>query len=225
MAADDIHVRLCLQEIVKLDLEVKAIIQDVQSCGSLEELENLNKSAQSSLNNLKAKINELERVGREQDRDQDRLVVLKNVDSHRERMTSNVTSLRKTNLAVKMSLDRREKDELMAGTTVRKRNINSKETLAKAASNVTESLLELNQTMDAQVRKGNLTLTTLESSSRVITDTHEEFKSMGGHIHNSRRLITKYGQRELTDKLLIFIALVFFLATVLYILRRRLAWF
>ncbi|WAR20859.1 SEC20-like protein [Mya arenaria] len=163
MAADDIHVRLCLQEIVKLDLEVKAIIQDVQSCGSLEELENLNKSAQSSLNNLKAKINELERVGREQDRDQDRLVVLKNVDSHRERMTSNVTSLRKTNLAVKMSLDRREKDELMAGTTVRKRNINSKETLAKAASNVTESLLELNQTMDAQVRKGNLTLTTLGS--------------------------------------------------------------
>ncbi|KAH3787230.1 hypothetical protein DPMN_165350 [Dreissena polymorpha] len=41
------------------------------------------------------------------------------------------------------------------------RNINSKETLAKAASKVTESLLELNQTMDAQVRKGNLTLTTL----------------------------------------------------------------
>jgi len=41
------------------------------------------------------------------------------------------------------------------------RNINSKETLAKAATNITESLLELNQTMDAQVRKGNLTLTTL----------------------------------------------------------------
>jgi len=33
--------------------------------------------------------------------------------------------------------------------------------LAKAATNITESLLELNQTMDAQVRKGNLTLTTL----------------------------------------------------------------
>ena len=27
MAANDIHVRLCLQEIVKLDLEVKALIQ------------------------------------------------------------------------------------------------------------------------------------------------------------------------------------------------------
>ena len=27
MAADDIHVRLCLQEIVKLELEAKAIIQ------------------------------------------------------------------------------------------------------------------------------------------------------------------------------------------------------
>jgi len=45
---------------------------------------------------------------------------------------------------------------------------------------------------------------------------------MGGHIQNAKRLLTKYGQRELTDKLLIFIALVFFFATVLYILRRRL---
>jgi len=27
MAAEDIHVRLCLQELVRLDLEVKAIIQ------------------------------------------------------------------------------------------------------------------------------------------------------------------------------------------------------
>ena len=56
----------------------------------------------------------------------------------------------------------------------------------------------------------------------MITDTHEEFKSMGGHIHISKKLITKYGRRELTDKLLIFIALVFFFATVLYILKRRL---
>ena len=61
-----------------------------------------------------------------------------------------------------------------------------------------------------------------EASSKNLTDVQEEFKSMGGHIQNAKRLLTKYGQRELTDKLLIFIALVFFFATVLYILRRRL---
>jgi protein transport protein SEC20 len=61
-----------------------------------------------------------------------------------------------------------------------------------------------------------------EQSSKNLTDTHEEFKTMGGHIQNSKRILTKYGQRELTDKLLIFIALVFFFATVIYILKRRL---
>ncbi|XP_052228886.1 vesicle transport protein SEC20-like isoform X3 [Dreissena polymorpha] len=196
-------------------------IKDVQQCDNLEQLEEQNRQAKVALAQLKDKINTLERLGKEQDREEDRVVVLKNVENHQQRMTSNIATLRKTNLSVKMAIDTQERDALMLGSETRKRNINSKETLAKAASKVTESLLELNQTMDAQVRKGNLTLTTLESSSKNITDTHEEFKSMGSHIQNARRLLTKYSQRELTDKVLIFLALVFFFATVLYILQRR----
>ncbi|XP_053407971.1 vesicle transport protein SEC20-like, partial [Mercenaria mercenaria] len=196
--------------------------QDVRDCKDTEELEDLNSKARNILNQLKTKIQDLERLGKEQDRDEDRQVILKNVENHRQRMTSNIASLRKTNLTVKMSIDKQEKDELLTGGTARKRNINTKENLAKTATNITESLMELNQTMDAQVKKGNLTLTALEASSKNLTDTHEEFKTMGGHIQNSKRLLTKYGQRELTDKLLIFIALVFFFATVIYILKRRL---
>ncbi len=60
------------------------------------------------------------------------------------------------------------------------------------------------------------------SSSKQLSDTNEEFKSMTGHIQNSRKLITKYGRREITDKLLIFLALAFFFATVLYIMKKRL---
>lgn len=44
---------------------------------------------------------------------------------------------------------------------------------------------------------------------------------MTGHIQNSHKLITKYGRREFTDKLLIFLALVFFFSTVLYIVKKR----
>ncbi|XP_060562370.1 vesicle transport protein SEC20-like [Ruditapes philippinarum] len=222
MAADDIHVRLCLQEIVKLDLKVKAYIQDIRDSKDIEELEDLNSKARNVLNQLKTKIQDLERLGKEQDREEDRQVILKNVENHRQRMTTNIASLRKTNLTVKISIDKQEKDELLTGGTTRKRNINTKESLAKSANRITESLMELNQTMDAQVKKGNFTLTALEQSSKNLTDTHEEFKTMGGHIQNSKRILTKYGQRELTDKLLIFIALVFFFATVIYILKRRL---
>lgn len=60
------------------------------------------------------------------------------------------------------------------------------------------------------------------TSSRTILDANEEFKSMSGTIQLGRKLITKYNRRELTDKLLIFLALALFLATVLYIVKKRL---
>lgn len=60
------------------------------------------------------------------------------------------------------------------------------------------------------------------TSSRTIQETNEEFKTMTGTIQLGRKLITKYNRRELTDKLLIFLALALFLATVLYILKKRL---
>lgn len=60
------------------------------------------------------------------------------------------------------------------------------------------------------------------NSSRTILDANEEFKSMSGTIQLGRKLITKYNRRELTDKLLIFLALALFLATVLYIIKKRL---
>ncbi len=45
---------------------------------------------------------------------------------------------------------------------------------------------------------------------------------MQGNIKNSRSLLTKYGRKEMTDKIFIFLAVAFFLATVLYIMKKRL---
>lgn len=63
---------------------------------------------------------------------------------------------------------------------------------------------------------------TTATSSRTVQETNEEFKNMTGTIHLGRKLILKYNRRELTDKLLIFLALALFFATVLYILKKRL---
>ena len=59
------------------------------------------------------------------------------------------------------------------------------------------------------------------TSSQQVTETQEEFKSMSGHITNSRKLLTKFGRREFTDKLLIFTAVLFFLASAAYIFKKR----
>lgn len=76
--------------------------------------------------------------------------------------------------------------------------------------------------MAQQVQQSEETVTTLATSSKTINETNEEFKTMTGTIQLGRKLITKYNRRELTDKLLIFLALALFLATVLYILKKRL---
>ncbi|CAL1537598.1 unnamed protein product [Lymnaea stagnalis] len=222
--ADDIHVRLCLQEIVKLDLEAKAIIQDIrQDVGTLEMLDEFNAKGRKKISDLRGKIAELERLGLEQERDSDRDAILVNVESLRQKLARTVTSLRQASLSTKLTLDKNEKKELLSGSSqVRKRNQGNKETLVKTANNITESLMSLNQTMADQVKQSELNVTTLAGSSQVISDTHEEFHTMGGHIQHSQRLLTKYGRREFTDRLLILLALIFFFATVLYIVKKRL---
>ena len=93
--------------------------------------------------------------------------------------------------------------------------------MAKSAGQVTESLMSLSRTLATQVSASENTATTLVKSSHQISDTQDEFRSMSGHIQNSHKLLTKYGRRELTDKLLIFLALIFFFSTVLYIIKKR----
>lgn len=82
--------------------------------------------------------------------------------------------------------------------------------------------MSISRMMSQQVQQSEVTMHTLGTSSRTILEANEEFKSMSGTIQLGRKLITKYNRRELTDKLLIFLALALFLATVIYILKKRL---
>ncbi|XP_046573911.1 vesicle transport protein SEC20-like [Haliotis rubra] len=224
MAAEDIHVRLCLQEIVKLDLEVKAIIQDIRDYAqTTQDVEDFNAQARERITKLRGKVNELEQLGREQDKDSDREAILKNVDNHRQTLSSTITSLRQSNLTTQLMIEKRSKEQLLSGgMSAKQRGKGNKETLAKTAGNITENLMSLNKMLTGQLEQSELSMTMLASSSKTVTDTQDEFRNMGGHIENSRRLLTKYGRRELTDRLLIFLALVFFFATVLYIMKKRL---
>ena len=101
-----------------------------------------------------------------------------------------------------------------------RRKIN-KENLVNTTSNITDSLISLSQKMAAEVARGQETMGTLVDSSKQVSETHEEFKNMSGHIQISKKLLTKFGRREFTDKLLIVLALIFFFCTVLYIIKKR----
>uniref|UniRef100_A0A8B9CBE7 BCL2 interacting protein 1 n=1 Tax=Anser brachyrhynchus TaxID=132585 RepID=A0A8B9CBE7_9AVES len=188
-AAAGVPVRVCHQEIVKFDLEIKAAVQDIRDCpGPLSALTELNAAVKEKFRHLRGRIQELEQMAREQDKESEKQALLQEVENHKKQM------LRKT----------------------------TKESLAESASNITESLMGISRMMSQQVQQSEETVQTLANSSRTILEANEEFKSMSGTIQLGRKLITKYNRRELTDKLLIFLALALFLATVLYILKKRL---
>ncbi|XP_043841535.1 vesicle transport protein SEC20 [Dromiciops gliroides] len=218
----DVHVRMCNQEIVIFDLEVKAFIQDIRDCsGPLSTLTELNAKVKEKFHHLRLRIQELEQMAKEQDKESEKQALLQEVENHKKQMLSNQTAWRKANLACKIAIDNLEKAELLQGGDMRQRKT-TKETLAQTSSSITESLMGISRMMSQQVRQSEEAMQILANSSRTILDANEEFKSMSGTIQLGRKLITKYNRRELTDKLLIFLALALFLATVLYILKKRL---
>ncbi|XP_048885465.1 vesicle transport protein SEC20-like [Brienomyrus brachyistius] len=219
----DVHVGICGQEIIKYDLELKALIQDIGRCSEQSELMDLNCKVKETFNQLRQRIQDMEHMAKEQDKESDMLAILNETECHRKQMLSNQTAWRKANLACKLSIDNIEKDELFQGgdASVRQRKT-TKESLAQTTSDITESLMNISRMMSQQVQQSEETMSSLATSSRTVLETHEEFKAMTGTIQLGRKLITKYNRRELTDKLLIFLALALFLATVLYILKKRL---
>ncbi|KAF7657292.1 hypothetical protein LDENG_00028950 [Lucifuga dentata] len=224
MASSDVHVRICEQEILNYDLEIKALIQDINECaGPQSKLTELNTDVKERFHNLRQRIQDLEQMAMEQDKESDKQALFFQVEGHRKQMLSNQTTWRKANLASKLSIDNMEKQALFNGedSAVRQRKM-TKESLAQTSSNITENLMSISRMMAQQVQQSEETMTSLATSSRTVQETNEEFKTMTGTIQLGRKLITKYNRRELTDKLLIFLAVALFLATVLYILKKRL---
>ncbi|XP_031427615.1 vesicle transport protein SEC20 [Clupea harengus] len=219
----DVSVRICSQEIIKKDLQLKALIQDIRDCpGPQHILDELNFKVKDKVRHLRRRIQDLEQLAKEQDSETIKTVILCEADGHRKHMLSNQAMWRKANLACKLLIDSMERDELLSGeiSAVRPRNA-TKESLVQTYSDITESLMSINRLMSQQVQQSEGTVGSLVMSSRPILETSEEFKALNGAIHLGRKLIFKYNRREVTDKLLIFLALGLFLATVVYIVKKR----
>ncbi|XP_037636849.1 vesicle transport protein SEC20 isoform X2 [Sebastes umbrosus] len=202
----------------------KWTIKDINECtGPESKLTELNADVKKSFHNLRLRIQDFEQMAMEQDKESDKQALISQVEGHRKQMLSTQTGWRKANLASKLSIDKMEKQALLNGSdgALRQRKM-TKEGLAQTTSDITENLMSISRMMSQQVQQSEDTMTTLATSSRTVQETNEEFKTMTGTIKLGRKLITKYNRRELTDKLLIFLALALFLATVLYILKKRL---
>ncbi|XP_046899324.1 vesicle transport protein SEC20 isoform X2 [Hypomesus transpacificus] len=163
MASLDVHVRICGQEIIKYDLEIKALIQDIRECpGPQAVLMDLNAQVKDKFNQLRLRIQNLEEMAKEQDRETDQQAILKETESQHRQMLSNQTAWRKANLACKLSIDMLEKDELLHGGdgNIRQRKA-TKKSLVQTSSDITESLMSISRMMSQQVEQSEDTIGTL----------------------------------------------------------------
>jgi protein transport protein SEC20 len=153
------------------------------------------------------------------------------MDGYLHQLEMNGMSLRRANAASSKLISNKAKDALFSisnnkADLKQRQNVGvskmDKNHLANESSAITDNLRAVSRMLADQVSQSEHTLHSLVNSSAVATETHEEFKTMGNVLVHSKKLLTKYGRREVTDKVLIFLALAFFFACVIYVVMKRL---
>lgn len=97
----------------------------------------------------------------------------------------------------------------------------SSDKVATKAAHLTGNLQSVSRLLADEVEKSKLNLDTLTTSSATVSETSQEFKLMSNYIANSKTLLSKYGRRELTDKILTILAFAFFFGCVIYVVSKR----
>jgi len=223
-----------LEKVVRLDLAVKAAIQDINGCdGPLDRLQSINADARKSIQEVKQTLDELEAFAKDRDKEEERREILREVESQRRQLETTILSLRRANLQCQLRIEHADRGGLLTSASeddglrqrrpeAPKKKTVEKERLVNSVSDVTDNMMELSRKLTMQVEHSAAAVETLVSSSKTIQESHEEVQSMDAHINTSKKLLTKFERRQLTDHLLIFLALVFFYATVIYIVKKRL---
>ncbi|XP_066904704.1 vesicle transport protein SEC20 isoform X1 [Halyomorpha halys] len=235
------------QDIIKCSLSVKSLIQDIQNCnGPLEKLNELNASGRSKLSYLREMIDELESYGKETfDND-----LMEEARNYREQYYNTFSMFRKANVNCMLAIEKANKEELFKmdeSSTVRQRLLSlvillffliffkskvniimnfrikkDKANMVKMSSNVTDQLLSISRHLADTTQLSADTLQTLANSSMTVTGTSGELHETKSAISQSGKLLDKYSRRQFTDKLILLLGFAFFLACVLYILKKRL---
>ncbi|XP_012534205.1 vesicle transport protein SEC20 [Monomorium pharaonis] len=226
MDPDSYAVELIHQDIVKYQLQVNALIQDIQQCnGSLEDLDELNAEGRAKIAVLKLSIEQLASVAETEVNEKKKAELLSAVDSYKEQLNTSLAAFRKANVISACVIDKLARESLLSIPEERQnalRRRHDKQSLTNASSQVTDKLLSISRVLAETAQRSADTLDTLLTSSDKVDNTKDELEHQQQAIVQSGKLLGKYDRRELTDKILIASAFVFFLACVFYILQQRL---
>jgi protein transport protein SEC20 len=104
----------------------------------------------------------------------------------------------------------------------KKRQIRTQEDALKESKNVIEGLKRLRNMMAAEVELGQEILVELDDQGKVIHSAVSELDDMNSKIRKGRGWLSLLRRREVTDKMLVTMALIFFCFVCFYIVKVRL---
>nr|ACO15269.1 Vesicle transport protein SEC20 [Caligus clemensi] len=220
------------EALVRKTLEVKRHIDTFYELKDRSSMESLNALVRGDMDEMRRLIGELKSLSHSQRDPEARSILRRDVETHRSQFETLLVAFKKANLSCIKELERIRRDDLFSTNTdpsdipnvngsLRQRS--QKETLdiLKETSGVTNRLHSISRQLASTVERSSLTLDDLQESSQTVREINDEYKGIGATLGLSRKLITKYGRREVTDRVLIFLAVAFFFAIVFYILRKR----
>ncbi len=224
------------EELVTVNLKAKVAIGRFATAEDEAEMEEINSEVRGMLAAFRAKLDRLRHLARRQTERAAREMLAKDVESHAGQLAGCEKSFRDANLKCILEINKRNKRELLGetdggggggggarhrATGKRRLEQRNKDSLVQESGRLTDDLSSVSRMLAAAVERSSQTVEELAQSSGTVGETHDEFKTMGSVIGQGRKLISKYGRRETTDRVLIFFAFAFFWACVLYVLRKR----
>ncbi|PAV68328.1 hypothetical protein WR25_12967 [Diploscapter pachys] len=232
-------------DVVRLDANVKQIIQKivyVKLPESVEDDRNLlieQKEAKQSLDLLRETIGVLTSLVPTVKNRLEQTQLKLQIEDYEKELSQNALQLKSAvNSARKRISDAQRRmlfDEGIEGASELRRRTGDRIREADQAK-ATDRLTALVSQMGGQVNQSEKTMDSLIHSSAVLAQTQGEFESQGQHIQanfftfikstgnfyfTGGKLLSKYERRELTDKILVAIALIVYLAVMFYILQKR----
>uniref|UniRef100_A0A1I8HDF7 Vesicle transport protein SEC20 n=1 Tax=Macrostomum lignano TaxID=282301 RepID=A0A1I8HDF7_9PLAT len=227
-----------LEELVRQDARLKEAIADLrcpEACRSQRDLASLESVGRECLREIRRLLRQLDGLLDAVEGDAERARVEREARNCQRSLQASQEAMREAALQRKQALQEAERVDLLRSDgadggvgevqgddgVARRRVRQREETAAAAASHVTQSLLLLSNQLAEQVEASSETANRLLRSSEQLTETGEELKSMTGHISTAKRLLTRLSRRDFTDKVLIFLAFVFFFSTCAYIVKKR----
>jgi protein transport protein SEC20 len=210
-----------LQKLVNLEIEIQSLIVEISSSLTLstKEASELSTKALRTLSDLSSRIKDIKHYAKEQPNATLKKEILQKLSKHEKEYMNLKDGLRQANMKYKFNREKqRENERRMLLTSSPSKisslsetgNIRTKDDSLKVTRNITENLKRIRQMMKTQIEHSSDIINELQGQSRLLHEALGEHEEMSDSLQASKNWITKLFRREITDKLLVGLALLFF---------------